>query len=249
MLQAAVINSIADMPWSHGKIRWWASSLIERIRPGPVDVNRLGFRLRLHHYGRNYSEKRMLLSPRDYERETKAFFARRCFPGFRFADIGAHAGFYSFFIKSIASDARVIAFEPHPVYAARMRFNVAANRVRDFTVVEGAVGSEYGSGDFGEQSFFADERHRKVDIVPLYESLIEAGFTGLDGLKIDIEGYEDQVLFEFFDKAPREFWPRAMTMEHSKHYNWSRNCLELCASIGYRTVWRDKRDIALELDK
>jgi FkbM family methyltransferase len=249
LLQAVLIGAVSDTPWSHGQVRWATSALIERIRSGPVDVNRLGFKLRLHHYGRNYSEKRMLLSLRNYENDTRAFFRSRCRPGFRFADVGAHAGLYSFFVKSVAPDSKIVAFEPHPAYARRMRFNIEANHLSGIAVVEAAVGAEYGEGNFGEQSFFAAERNRKVDIVPLYESLLEAGFTGLDGLKIDVEGYEDRVLFPFFEKAPREFWPRAMTMEHSKYFLWERDCLKLCASVGYETVWRDDRNIALELSE
>ena len=47
-------------PLGRGRARWWIASLVERLRAGPVDVERLGLKLRLHYYGKHACDKKML---------------------------------------------------------------------------------------------------------------------------------------------------------------------------------------------
>ncbi len=44
-------------------------------------------------------------------------------------------------------------------------------------------------------------------------------------MKIDIEGFEDQALFPFFDEAPEKLWPRCIVIEPNSK-SWKRDILK-----------------------
>ena len=244
-----LLIALANATWlGRGRARWLMSALIERIRPGPVDVERFGLKLRLHHAGTHYSEKKMLLKIADYDREELAHLLRNARDTFHFADVGAHAGVYSYAVKAKCPAARIAAFEPLAYYCKRLAFNARSNALADFHVVNAAVGArrEVGRFHFGDGSMFGKGPAADVDIVPLYDTLVEKGFARLDGMKIDVEGYEDRVLFPFFEAAPAEFRPKTIVIEHRHQHIWENDCLALCASLGYRTVWRGALNMVLE---
>jgi FkbM family methyltransferase len=244
-----LLIGLANATWlGRGGARWVMSSLIERIRPGPVDVERFGLKLRLHHYGTQYSEKKMLLKIAHYDREEIAHLLRNAGDAFHFADIGAHTGVYSYAVKSKCPAARIAAFEPNPSYYRRLAFNVRSNALADFHVVQAAVGARRGIGSFHfeRDSMVGGGPAFEVEVVPLYDALLEKGFKRLDGMKIDIEGYEDRALFPYFEAAPAEFRPRTLVIEHGQKHHWERDCLALCASLGYQAVWRSELNTVFE---
>jgi FkbM family methyltransferase len=248
-VQRLLIGLASNTPLGRGGARWFMSSLIERVRGGPVDVERLGLKMRLYH-AEHFSEKKMLLHMGQYDADEIAHLSKHIRPGFHFADVGANAGYYALAVKAKCPDARIAAFEPNPVFTRRLAFNLRANGFSDVAVVRAAVGAERGSARF----FFENEtllgagESIEVDVVPLYEALQERGFTRLDGMKIDIEGFEDRVLFRFFETAPQEFRPRVVVIEHGSRHLWERDCLALCASLGYREIWRGKLNAVLVND-
>ena len=249
-MQCLLIALASHTPLGRGRARWQVSKALEAIRPGPIDAERLGVKMRLHHYGTYYSEKKMLLHFDSYDPEERAQITRHLRSGFSFADIGANAGFYSLLVKALCPDARIIAFEPNADYFEHLSFNVRANQFKDFSVLRAAVGGEEGTTRFyiDADSLIGKGRFTEVRVVPLHGALLNAGFRRLDGMKIDIEGYEDRVLFPFFESAPREFWPRVIVIEHSQHGFWKRDCMVLCASLGYKEKWRGKGNAVLELE-
>lgn len=60
-------------------------------------------------------------------------------------DLGANTGVYSLLATSLSSTARVIAVEPSPANADRLRANVRLNGETRITVVEAAVGASEGT--------------------------------------------------------------------------------------------------------
>ena len=66
-------------------------------------------------------------------------------------------------------------------------------------------------------------------------------------LQLDpLAGYEDRALFPYFEAAPAEFRPKTLIIEHGQKHHWERDCLALCASLGYQAVWRSKLNTVLE---
>jgi hypothetical protein len=52
-------------------------------------------------------------------------------------------------------------------------------------------------------------------------------------MKIDIEGYEDQALFPYFEKAPQIFWPRVIVIEDCHKSDWKRDVISHMEDRGY----------------
>jgi FkbM family methyltransferase len=246
--QTALIGLANATALGRGRSRWLCSDLIEWMRPGVIDVERFGFNLRLDHRGARISEKKMLLKVADYDRQELAHLLSHVRDDFHFADLGAAAGLYSFAVKARCPSAKVVAFEPNPTQARLLDFNARTNSLADFHVLETAVGAERGVGRYHTErdSLLGDGDGFDVAIVPLHDALRENGFTRLDGMKIDVEGYEDRVLFPFFETASPEFRPEVIIIEHIESFRWERDCLALCASLGYRTVWSGSHNSVLE---
>jgi hypothetical protein len=98
-----------------------------------LDVVRWGLRMRLHPC-RNGCEKGALFIPQMYEAPERAELfaevdkARATGRTFVFVDIGANVGLFSLLVASYAgSNAKILAIEPEPENASRLRFNVSAN--------------------------------------------------------------------------------------------------------------------------
>jgi predicted RNA methylase len=68
--------------------------------------------------------------------------AARIQPGEVFYDLGANIGLFSLMAaRLVGASGEVYSFEPDPVNAARLRRNVAQNRLTNVTVVEHGVWS------------------------------------------------------------------------------------------------------------
>jgi FkbM family methyltransferase len=246
-LQEWLIRLVNQTSVGRGRIRWWISALLQQIKSGPMDVERLGLKMRLHHYGPNPGEKKMLLYMKGYDWTEIAYLKESRTSNFRFVDIGANAGFYSFAIKSMCPAATVVAFEPNPILVQRLTYNARANNLTDFSVIGMAVGATLAT-----RPYFTDSGSLlgcgvsiDVPVIPLYDSLVACGLRGVDAMKIDIEGFEDQVLFPYFETAPPEMWPRIIVIEHCLSHLWKSDCLHLCRSLGYRPLFNNSINAVL----
>jgi FkbM family methyltransferase len=161
----------------------------------------------------------------------KAFFRQFVTEGGLVFDIGANEGRLTQVFSEIG--ARVVAVEPNPRLAARVRARYGSLRV----TVEGlAVGDEAGTAelrlgrDNGHSTLSADWQGAALDAARRWEGSVQVPVSTLDALiarhgrpdfvKIDVEGFEPQVLagltepvpalsFEFLCAAP-EVAPRCI---------------------------------------
>lgn len=127
--------------------------------------------------------------------EAEAGFARRLAGHVRAAlDVGANFGFYASTLA--AGGASVLAFEPHPELAEKLRRVFAGGRAR---AVESACGAETGTMRFGGHAHVEGSR-RAADgafAVPVgrLDDLVPRDFAAsLDFAKIDVEGGETEAI-------------------------------------------------------
>lgn len=114
-------------------------------------------------------------------------------PGQIFVDGGANIGLWTLVAaKQVAPGGRVIAFEPQPLVARRLRENVAVNHLDSVaSVVEGALGAAS-----GRQWFNPEAHHNLGHLDPTGDLLVDvvciddAGIRPVTGIKLDIEGNE-----------------------------------------------------------
>lgn len=126
-------------------------------------------------------------------------------PGETALDVGANIGTVSAILSREAGPAgRVVAIEPVMIDA--LRHNVALNRLGNVQVVECAIGDEPGEleiaiapGSGGISSSFVSREPwqselRKVPVKPLDAVVDELGLDRVDFVKVDVEGFEEQVI-------------------------------------------------------
>ena len=183
-------------------------------------------------------------------------------PGIRFVDIGANVGAYTLFVGARArmkgrgleeEAARILAFEPHPDTARKLRLNCRLNGL-DVHVRECAVGEapgeldlwSDGGGNVGQTSLLAEAtsnaklRHA-VAVETLAGALDEAGFDRIDLLKIDVEGWEDRALGPYLDR-PTVGLPGAILLEAEHAALWRRDLRAELLALGYRETFRTEQN-------
>jgi FkbM family methyltransferase len=118
-------------------------------------------------------------------------------PGQHVVDCGANIGFTScLFSRHVGADGRVTAIEALPVNADVVRRNAVLNGCSNIDVLNVAVGATVGAVDFldtpnGAVGSVPGIKSRRVPMDTL-DSLL--GQQRVDFLKVDVEGYELEVL-------------------------------------------------------
>ena len=140
---------------------------------------------------RNSASKALYANPPDVPE--MLVWQRFLRPGDLFVDVGANVGTYT--VLAAGLGASVVAVEAAADTARLLRENVELNRFDDVEVVEAAAGARRGSVRFlsGQDSVNRIDPggEAEVEMVTL-DSLI--GDRPVAGLKVDVEGFELQVL-------------------------------------------------------
>jgi FkbM family methyltransferase len=84
-----------------------------------------------------------------YELQKQLALSLACQPGMTALDLGANVGFYTLLLaRAVGSNGHVTAIEPDRRNAARLRWHVRLNRLRNVRIVTGAVGAASGAAIF-----------------------------------------------------------------------------------------------------
>ncbi len=183
-----------------------------------------------------------------YEGAEARIWERFCAKSRNILEIGANIGFYTVCACRASPAAQVTAVEPHPVAASVLRKNLMLNGLDRVRVIESAVvghkqaetmnlliptadQDEAPTGSFlqsGGELLSPTRAAYSVPVVAI-QSLIE----GVDLLKLDVEGYEAEILQPIrgylTERRPTlfvEFLPEASRL--------SALLQELCREAGYR---------------
>jgi len=222
-LAAVCLRLSACLP-ANGFFRRVAFLLRKPVKKGKQEVydrEIWGLKLRLAARG-NLSEQRWLTMPQFHDAPERAALAAVLRPGAVFLDVGANAGFYTFWALSQRhAGLRVIAVEPTETMLARLRHNLALNQLESsVTLCPCAVTPkpcevviDEHARNLGQSGIRGDGTGRRVPGKPLHALLREVGAERVDVMKIDIEGHEVPVLEAFFRDAPRLLWPRLIIGE------------------------------------
>ena len=261
-LSQALVTLSRYTPLGRGGMRKLLAKAVRALNPeGPLDVSLYGGQARLHHTGNN-SEVKALLSPNRYAREEYAF-CRKHMPseGGVFLDIGGNAGVFSLFVASLMQSGTLISAEPQPAMFERLRTNFSLNpdldKRLDLHLQQTAVGGDAPGlltislpESAGQASARLAEGGPTLDVpvIPMIDLLHRCGVDKLDLLKIDVEGFEDGVLFPFFAAATSDLLPKAIVMEACHSGRWERDCEAMLLEHGYKIVHKDRTNMMLILE-
>ena len=113
-------------------------------------------------------------------------------------DIGANIGVKTLALSGFASAGRVAAFEPGPTIYSLLCQNLAENNIANSDSINVAIGAQDGSVRFEENSAYGHitESPGGITIVSrsLTSALVELKYPRLDFVKIDVEGFEFEIL-------------------------------------------------------
>lgn len=203
------------------RLALWLRKPIKSLLGEWADVSIWGLKLRLRAKG-NLSEQRMILMPQFLDSEERIALEEKMIHGGVFLDIGANAGAYSLWIASRRfPHCRIEAFEPDADLCAGLLMNIERNNLIGLNVHQFALGNregtlslEAGEGNLGESKVSETGAGRNVRVTKLSSFLCDAGIHRVVALKIDVEGYEMDVLKPFFLETSPEVWPELIVCEH-----------------------------------
>jgi FkbM family methyltransferase len=254
----ARLGSGLPQNWLGGRCAAWLRSLVRRT-VGPVDVERLGSRMRLN-LADNASERRLFVTPEWFDSRDLATLRSHITPDFCFIDMGANVGTYSLFVaRCVGPGARILAIEPIPQMAKRLSDNIRLNGYA-VTVAQVAVSDDetectlhIDTKNFGSTSLSpqANVRGRtesvRVPALPLLELVLRHGFERIDALKADIEGFEDRAILSFIRQAPPKLWPRLIIVEDNSG-QWREDLLAELQQRGWRPIGTGTTNLLLIRD-
>lgn len=129
-------------------------------------------------------------------------------------DVGAHIGLATIYFRSLYMDAKITAFEPHPQLLDCLQKNLAANIIKDVTVIPKAVWTTEGriklhvdtdqenqwlsTSSLIRGSWTKKQPTTSIDVEAVRLSTYMDG--PIDILKMDVEGAEYEVLKECLPK-------------------------------------------------
>jgi len=162
-------------------------------------------------------------------------------------DVGANVGAFTLAIAKACSTADVYSFEPAPTTFERLRRNVEANHAANVHLRRTAMGSQLGRALFQvDPGSPATNRFKtpdapshqclEVDVQTIDATLHQAEDRHLGLLKIDVEGFECDVLVGATDSIRKNRWA-AVLIEicPSNLYRIGRSITDLvavCTSLG-----------------
>lgn len=247
-----------NTPLGRGFSRKVMAGFVRGLSADILDTRLFGQNARLH-MRNNSSEVKALMNPARYSHAEFAF-AAEYMPVIEgvFVDIGANAGLFSLGLASLIDTGTVLAFEPQPTLFARLRANLVElnpeliSRV-DVRLFEMAIGGQEGRLDLyvpaqlGQASARLESGGEVLNapMRALCDVLREENIAQIDLLKLDVEGFEDEVLTPFFASAPEILWPRTMIVEHCHKGRWAQDCEAVLLERGYRVVHMDRTNMML----
>ncbi|MGZ3459411.1 MAG: FkbM family methyltransferase [Archangium sp.] len=198
MLRQALIDTLRPFQF-RGKSR-----LLQPLAPreGEYPAEVFGYRMRLD--VSEFIQRQIYLG--SFERQETGWVRRWLKPGSTFVDVGANVGYFTLLASSLVGSAgRVCACEPSVRAFQRLEATLRDNAISQARAFNFALGAEPGTLNLyftsptvtnHTPSMVAQEGARSVPVRvrTLDECLEEWGLERVDILKIDVEGFEPQVL-------------------------------------------------------
>lgn len=166
----------------------------------------------------------------------------------QFLDIGSNIGLYALTLAKARPSGHVLAIDANIDMVEQLSWNAQASGLGNVTVVNAGVSDSDSTGELSIRKSdtaivsVTEAEDGSVRLRPLLDILSDHDITEIYGLKIDIEGHEDQALVPFFTNAPKALLPKRIVIETLKGGTDYPGCTEAFAKHGYRLISRTKNN-------
>jgi FkbM family methyltransferase len=252
-----LLDMTHNLPYNWlGKRVFYALRRVGRMQLAgkPVDVTRLGARLRLT-AERNVCEGRILFNPDYFDARERRFLGEHLPESPVFIDAGANIGGYGFYVCHVRPKAQVISIEAQENTFRKLAFNARQNPHMNINPVNCALADTNGTvrlfindANSGETSIRVRKAsHTTVDVkaITLLKLAQDFDLPRIDAIKLDIEGAEDIVLKSFFETAPEHLFPRVILIENSVQ-RWTFNVIDFLKGFRYLPIRDFGGNVVLE---
>jgi len=199
---------------------------------------------------KNLVEYGLLLSPA-YNHEDIDFLLGGLQNGGIAVDIGSNIGLYALPLAKSAD--RVICIDPNPIMVRRCEFNARASDIENLSIHQVAVSDEEGSARLSIRKEdlaivrIEPDTDGNIAVRTLKSILAEENITSIASLKIDVEGFEDQVLVPLL-KEGGAILPKLIVIEHAKGVVPA-GCAAMFDELGYVEIGRSKNNAFYRLGR
>jgi FkbM family methyltransferase len=236
-------------------LKLWLRQYLERASE-VYDISRRNLKLRCH-IRDNSTDQLIVFGRRTANDRELTLLEKHLRPGCVFVDVGANCGLFSLVAsQKVGEEGRVIAIEPNPIMAERLRFNISANGFQNINIAECAVGDVTGTVELqvcteqlGRSGLIAPVPGPRITVPlrTLQDVLQGFGIGQIDAMKVDIEGFEDRVIMPLLRTAPKRLLPRVILIEVIYAYLWRDSCIVALQDEGYKIEWKSRTDVLLSL--
>ncbi|NJO90457.1 MAG: FkbM family methyltransferase [Chloroflexia bacterium] len=190
-----------------GRINKYVNKILLSKVKTPITIKLdLGIRLRIEPYLDNVIDTRLMLNG-VYERGTIYFMQNFLSKNDIFIDAGANIGLMTCYASKLVGDKGTVhSFEPHPKTFEKLTENCLLNKCKNTTILNYGLGSsiEYkeiynlpqirGAASFVRKGGMVLENNDKQKIIDLDSYLVNIKHPSIKMLKVDVEGWELEVL-------------------------------------------------------
>lgn len=181
------------------------SFIYSKLQNNKIKIVKIPLNSRLKVYSKDTYLGLFLSVKKSYEPIQTKLLLEELKEGNNFFDVGANVGYYSVLAsKKVGASGKVFSFEPDKENLALLHENVMLNELNNIKVFDLALGITEGLIDFkssknhkGISAVTVSEEERgdyKVNITTLDSFVLQNSITNIDFIKIDVEGYEMNVL-------------------------------------------------------
>lgn len=199
----------------------------------------------------------LLFMPHLYDRHELHYLRKNLKSGDTFVDVGANIGIYALVASRVVGQAgTVIAIEADPENFQKLKLNVNQNKITAITACQVGVSDRdetlslkiNTTGNRGGNSFVSSESRESVGVKckPLIEILRQHDVGQLQGIKLDIEGFEYKVLQAFFHDADTAQYPKFVIIEVNPAYSDYGSPVDLLKANGYRVAFDYGLNVIME---
>lgn len=204
--EAALIRAGKILVNADFKGSWRLQQLLARYVPSRDVICSTNYGFRLIVNPRMDPYQRVIFMEGTYEPGLLSFMGRVLRPGDVFLDVGANIGLMSLAASCyVGPTAGVYAFEPESSMFRRLLENIELNKVQNVTAVQTAVGAmneirevfAYPLVNIGRASLVKSqgaELAGQTSVITLASFVEERKLEGIRMIKIDVEGFEYEVL-------------------------------------------------------